>query len=414
MADLVHLRLAAEAPAIHSEVGRLRTVVMHRPDLAHERITAAPPRDRLFDDVVWVRGARQEFDALVELLHRHGVEVLLLHDLLSETLEDPAAREWLLSRRLRPEEVTAVLCDDLAAWMRPMPAAELAARLTEGVTARELPADAGPSRRRALRPADFVIAPVPNQLFTRDTSAWVAGGVALATMTSAARRKEALNLEVIYRHHPRFRGAAPVLFGGADHDWGEATLEGGDVMALGEGVVLVGQGDRTSAAAASILAANLFAAGAARLVIGARLPRAHASRHLDTALAFCDRDVVAVREPVVSAILPVRYRPDGDGGVAAELSERLLLDELRDELGLGDLRVIAAESGELDPASVRSGAGIGIVAVAPGVVVADERNENFNHRLADAGVEVHAAAVQELARARDGAHCITCPILRDA
>src|SRR5690242_2189354 len=231
----------------NSEVGMLRTVMVHRPDLAHERLSPTNCHDLLFDDVIWVRRARQEHDAFVDLMREEGVEVLLFHELLAETLEDPAAREWVLSRRLRPEEVTTIFADELTAWMTGMAADELAMRLTGGVTVRELPPEVHSLIGRVLRPTDFVIAPLPNQLFMRDTSAWIYGGVSLSSMYWPARRKETLNVEAVYRFHPRFRDAnLKIWFGGVDHDWADATIEGGDVMPVGDGVVLVGHGERSN------------------------------------------------------------------------------------------------------------------------------------------------------------------------
>src|SRR4051794_25577244 len=343
------------------------------------------------------------------------VEVLLFHELLAETLEDPEAREWVLSRRLRPEEVTALFSDELQAWMGEMPADELATRLTGGVTVQELPGDMQTIIGRALRPTDFVLAPLPNQLFTRDTSAWLYGGVVLSSMFWTARQRESLNVEAIYRFHPRFKGAGfPIWFGGVDHDWGMATIEGGDMMPAGDGVVLVGQGERSTARATSILAKNLFAADAARLVIGAQMPRERAAMHLDTVFSFCDRNVVTIYEPVVSKILPVRYLPDGDGGVRAELSQRSFLDEVQDALGLDELKVVTTGGDEFEAERNQWDDGNNVVALAPGSVVAYERNEATNTRLAAAGVEVLAIAGQELGRGRGGGHCMTCQAVRDA
>jgi len=405
----------ATAFGANSEVGTLRTVLVHRPDLAHERLSPSNCHELLFDDVIWVRRARQEFDAFVDLMREYGVEVLLLHDLLTTTLEQADAREWLLSRRLRPEEVTTMFADELTAWMTEMPAAELASKLTGGVTVDDLPASVRTVIGRALAPTDFVLAPLPNHLFTRDTSAWIYGGVSLNTMYWPARQLETLNVEAVYRFHPRFRDAGfPIWFGGADHDWGTARIEGGDIMPAGDGVVLVGHSERSTAKATSILAQNLFAAGAARLVIGAKMPRERAAMHLDTVFTFCDRDVATLYEPVVNQIRPIMFRPGGDTGVQAEVSERSFLDEVRDALGITDLKLVTTGGDEFEAERNQWDDGNNVVALEPGVVVAYERNEATNAKLAKAGVEVLAIAGQELGRGRGGGHCMTCPIVRDA
>jgi arginine deiminase len=400
---------------VASEVGTLRSVIVHRPDLAHERLSPSNCHELLFDDVIWTRRARQEFDAFVDLMRARGVEVLLFHDLLTETLDDHAARDWLLARKLRPEEVTTIFAAELTAWMSEMPSDELATRLTGGVTLAELPADIVSAVGRAMQPTDFVLRPLPNQLFMRDTSAWIYGGVSINSMFWPARQHETMNVEAVYRFHPRFRTAGfQIWFGGVAHDWGSATLEGGDIMPIGDGVVLVGQGERSNARATTILAHNLFAAGAARLVIGAQMPRSRAAMHLDTVFTFCDRTVATMYTPVVSEIVPILFTPDGDGGVRGTVSDRSFIDEVKDALGIESLTLVPTGGDEFEAERNQWDDGNNVVALAPGTVVAYERNEATNTKLAKAGIEVLAIAGQELGRGRGGGHCMTCPIARDA
>lgn len=395
---------------VRSEVGRLRTVLVHRPDLELRRVTPANKDELLFDELLWVDRARSEHDAFVELLHDAGTEVLHLHELLADVLADEQTAEEVVTAHVTEASCGPQLVDRVRRFLRELPTRELVRHLIGGVSLEEVGGGDGLVARVQL-PFELLLPPLPNAVFMRDSSAWIGDGVVISPMNRLVRRREADLLRLVYSRHPRFDGST-VWFGADDVEYFPATVEGGDVLVVGGDGLAVGLSERTTPSGAEALFGRLFEHDVVERILAVELPKTRSTMHLDTVVTMVDRDALLLYPQIRRQVRCLRVTPTSGGGLEVREGGDLV-EGLAWAAGLDAMRAIEPDLGSVQAQREQWNDANNVFALAPGEVVAYERNTTTNRILEEAGVTVHRMPSYELPRGRGGPRCMTCPVHRD-
>lgn len=398
-------------PNIVDEISPLKTVIVHQPGPEMERLTPPNHGELLFDDLLSPERARAEHEFFTETMRDQGVNVLEFRDLFTETLAIDEAKAYVLENSVNYKRLGPLLAPVLHDWADGLSPEELTRLTVEGITKDEWHKISEVSSLVAhrLKDDDFLIGPLPNHMFTRDASSWMYGGVAINSMNRTVRRRESLHYSAIYKFHPLFKDADFNIwttgFSGAFR-----SVEGGDILVLGDGVLAIGVSERTTPQGVERLAQRLFEAGQARKVLAVMLPPTREFMHLDTVVTQVDHSKFVIYPAIIDSQCVLLQHEDGETSVTSlEPNVMAGLERALDR----PLTFIWPDASNAELSREQWNDGFNMLALAPGKVVAYTRTPKSNQAMREAGVEVLEIEGSELGRGRGGPRCMSAPVERE-
>ena len=401
---------------VYSEIGKLKTVMLHRPGKELENLAPDILHRMLIDDIPYLKIAQEEHDAFAHVLRQQGIKVLYLEDLLAESLTDEKVRRAFLDQLLDESSIKKQdpLHQLLLNYLQELPTKEMVKTVIAGIRKSAIH-NSTPSLADLAEDPDypFYLDPMPNVYFTRDQQAAIGSGMTINRMTFRARRRESLFMETILKNHPDFKNATIPVWRDRYH---HGRLEGGDELVLNNHVLAVGISQRTSATAITDLAHNLFGHSSYDTILAIKIPHNHAMMHLDTVFTMINYDQFTVHPFILDKAGKIDIyvlQPDDHNGV--KITEKNdLVQVLKENLHLSELDLIPTGGG--DPIAApreQWNDGSNTLAIAPGEVVTYDRNYVSNDLLRKHGILVHKIHSSELSRGRGGSRCMSCPLVRE-
>ncbi len=399
---------------VTSEIGKLVSVILHRPSNELENLTPNIMEKLLFDEIPYLKEAIREHDYFASTLKRQGVEVLYLEELVASAIADREVREMFINDFLDE----ANIYDDsmkytLLEYFDGKDDAMLIRKMMAGIRKSELSNKPNQSLSYLVNEAyPFFIDPMPNLYFTRDPAAIIGGGIALNHMRTKTRNRETLFMKYIMKHHPRFKDAAiPFLYNRDE----KTSLEGGDILVLNKDVLAIGISERSEAHSIETLAKNIFNTGESfNTILAFNIPKKRAFMHLDTVFTMIDYDKFTIHHEIEGPLTVYSITKREDNQVHIHEENATLEDILKKYLELPSITLIRCAGGDkIDGPREQWNDGSNTLAIAPGEVVVYSRNYVTNRILNENGIKTHVIHSSELSRGRGGPRCMSMPIVRE-